>query len=176
MKKAILTTLLLAAFVTEAFAQFQIIDRSGNGIQTNSNGQYQITGQVNGNNVQLTNNGLQVSGAGGYFGIGNTSGMGMGGNSGQLMGLIQMASKIIGMLVPVMIALAVVAFFWFLVNFIWKGAEDPTKHKDAMKGMAFSVVAIFVMVSIWGIVAFIGTTVGIGQGGGIPDFKLPGFK
>lgn len=174
MKKAILTTLLLAAFVTEAFAQFQIIDRSGNGIQTNSNGQYQITGQVNGNNVQLTNNGLQVSGAGGYFGIGNTSGMS--GNSGQLLGLIQMASKIIGMLVPVMIALAVVAFFWFLVGFIWKGAEDPTKHKDAMKGMAFSVVAIFVMVSIWGIVAFIGNTVGISQGGGIPEFKLPGFK
>ncbi len=176
MKKAILTTLLLATFVTEVFAQFQIIDRSGSGVQMNSNGQYQVTGQLNGNNIQITDGGLQVSGPGGYFGIGNTSGIGMGGNSGQLVGLIQMASRIIGMLVPIMISLAVVAFFWFLVNFIWKGAEDPQKHKDAMKGMGYSIVAIFAMVSIWGIIAFMGTTLGIGQGGGIPDFKLPGFK
>lgn len=97
-------------------------------------------------------------------------------NTSQLTDLIQSASKIVSMLVPTMIALGVLAFFWYLVQFIWKGADDPKKHADGMKGMGYSILAIFVMVSIWGIIAFIGTTVGIGQGGGMEPLSLPGMR
>ena len=98
------------------------------------------------------------------------------GGSNQLENLILQFSTITGMLVPVLIALAVLAFFWFLVTFIWKGAEDPKKHADAMKGMGASLVAIFVMVSVWGIIAFMGTVLGIGQGGAINEIELPGVR
>lgn len=90
--------------------------------------------------------------------------------------IIVAISNIIGSLVPVMISLAVLVFFWFLVQFIWKGADDPKVHQNGMKGMGYSLLAIFVMVSLWGIIAFVGTTLGIGQGGGMNDFRLPGFK
>jgi hypothetical protein len=40
--------------------------------------------------------------------------------------------------------------------------------------MGWSIFAIFVMVSIWGIIGFIGGVTGIEQGGSIHGFKLPG--
>lgn len=175
MKKAILTLLLASVFVGQTYAQFNYVGPNGN-LQVNSNGQYQVGGMVNGNYVQTNSNGgFSISGPGGSLSIGNTNGFN-GSNASGLLGLIMLASRITGMLVPITIALAVLAFFWFLVNFIWKGAEDPKVHSDGLKGMGYSLLAIFVMVSIWGIIAFIGNTVGIGQGGSLPDFKLPGFK
>jgi hypothetical protein len=176
MKKAILTILVSTLFVTQSYAQFQVNGNvNGNPVQLNSNGQFQVGGTINGNQVIVGNNGVSVSGSNGFFSLGSVGSSGMG-NNGQLVGLIVSASRIIGMLVPIMISLAVLAFFFYLVRFIWKGAEDPKAHADGMKGMGYSIFAIFVMVSIWGIIAFIGTTIGVGQGGSLPDFKLPGFK
>jgi hypothetical protein len=37
-------------------------------------------------------------------------------------------------------------------------------------------MAIFVMVSVWGIIAFVGGILGIDQGGSIHGFKLPGER
>jgi fumarate reductase subunit D len=107
------------------------------------------------------------------FNFGGTSGAA---NFTPLQKIIVATSNIIGSLVPVMIALAVVVFFWFLVQFIWKGAEDPKVHQNGMKGMGYSLLAIFVMVSLWGIIGFVGNALGIGQGGKLPEFYLPGFK
>jgi hypothetical protein len=44
-----------------------------------------------------------------------------------------------------------------------------------MKGMAFSILALFMMVSVWGLVSFLGSFFGIGQGGsvGIPAIPTP---
>jgi hypothetical protein len=96
-----------------------------------------------------------------------------GANTTSITSLVVSAGTIVGMLIPVMISLAVLAFFWFLIQFIWKGKDDPKVHADGMKGMGYSLIALFVMVSIWGIIAFMGTTVGIGQGGRINDIVLP---
>lgn len=176
MKKALLTILLTTAFVAKGYAQFNYVGSNGTNLQVNSNGQYQVGGMVNGNYVQTNSSGgFSINGPGGSLSIGNTSGF-SGQNAGGLLGLIQLASKITGMLVPVTIALATLAFFWFLVEFIWKGRESADAHEKGLKGMGYSILAIFVMVSIWGIVSFIGTTIGIGQGGSLPDYKLPGFK
>jgi hypothetical protein len=82
--------------------------------------------------------------------------------------LINAASDILGKLVPFLITFAVLVFFWFLIEFIWKGSKDPAKRSESLKGMGWSIVALFVMVSIWGIVTFLGSLTGIGQGGTIP--------
>jgi uncharacterized membrane protein len=77
-------------------------------------------------------------------------------------------------LVPFLVGLAVVVFFWFLVTFIWKGKDNPEEQKKGRAGMMYSLLAIFVMVSLWGIITFIGGILGIGQGGSISGFNLPG--
>ena len=70
-------------------------------------------------------------------------------------------------------ALAMTAFFWGLAQYIWAIREgDAKKIKDGNQFMLWSVIAIFVMVSIWGIVLF-GQTVF--QFTGKTDIKLPSF-
>ncbi len=71
-------------------------------------------------------------------------------------------------LIPIAVTLAVLAFFWFLIMFIWKGSGDAAKRQEGLAGMGWSIVALFVMVSIWGLVGFIGSITGIGQGGKVP--------
>lgn len=91
-----------------------------------------------------------------------------------LVSLLILAQKVVGRLVPLLIGLALLAFFWFLVGFIWKGREDPKEQKKSLSGMGWSIVALFVMVSVWGIIGFMGSVVGINQGGTMSGFKLPG--
>lgn len=94
--------------------------------------------------------------------------------SNKAIGLINLAQTVVSRLVPLLIGLAVLAFFWFLVEYIWKGKDDPEEYTKGRAGMFYSVVAIFVMVSIWGIIGLIGSIFGVGQGGDIHGFRLPG--
>ncbi len=87
---------------------------------------------------------------------------------GQFLGLI---TKITNALIPIAVSLAVLAFFWYLIKFIWYGKEDAESKKVGLAGMGWSVVALFVMVSIWGLVGFLGSITGVGQGGKVP---IPG--
>jgi hypothetical protein len=93
-------------------------------------------------------------------------------NGAALVGLLNLAQDILSRLIPFAITLAVVAFFWFLIKFIMKSA-DPKDRADSLKGMGLSVLALFVMVSIWGIVGFMANLTGIGQGGTIPVPTVP---
>jgi hypothetical protein len=93
-------------------------------------------------------------------------------NSGALVSLVQMISTLIGMLVPVAVALAVLCFFWFLIKFI-TSEEEGDKKRKALGGIGYSILALFIMVSIWGIVGFLGNILGIGQGGSVPIPSVP---
>lgn len=94
-------------------------------------------------------------------------------NGTALTSLIVMISDLMKMLTPLAVTAAVLAFFWFLIEFIWKGKSDPAKQKTDMAGMGYSILALFVMVSIWGLVGFMGSIVGIGQGGSVPIPQVP---
>ena len=104
--------------------------------------------------------------------------IGTGANQGQvngsaLLNLLGLAQALVNKSVPLFVGLAILAFFWFLIEFIWKGSGDPAKRQESLKGMGWSIVALFVMVSIWGLVGFLGSVTGIGQGGTIPIPGLP---
>lgn len=73
---------------------------------------------------------------------------------------------IVASLIPIAFTAAVLFFFWGLALYISaQGSEDK---QDKGKGiMTWGIVAIFIMASIWGIVAFIGSALGIGQGTGV---------
>lgn len=81
---------------------------------------------------------------------------------------LQLVTNVTNALIPIAVTLAVLAFFWYLIKFIWYGKEDAVAKKVGLAGMGWSVVALFVMVSIWGLVGFIGSITGVGQGGKVP--------
>ena len=69
-----------------------------------------------------------------------------------------------------MFVVALILFFVGIFQYLAPGG-DATKRKDGMQYMGFGVIALFVMVGVWGIVAFISQTLGIGIGG---DIMTPG--
>lgn len=94
-------------------------------------------------------------------------------NDSMIVGLIKSVSNIVSMLVPVSVGVATLAFFWFLIEFVWKGRESSEKQQESIKGMGYSILAIFVMVSIWGIIGLLGNVFGVGQGGNVPIPTVP---
>lgn len=77
--------------------------------------------------------------------------------------------QLIGAATPIVVALALVYFFWGLGNFIL-GSADEGKRKEAIAIMIYGIIALFVMVSIWGIVNVLQTTFGIT---GSQDIRAP---
>lgn len=66
------------------------------------------------------------------------------------------------------ITLAVVTFFWGMVQFIWYKREGNAGNvKVGQSFMAWGLLALFVMFSVWGIISFVGGAVGIKTGGEI---------
>ncbi|HEY5382993.1 MAG TPA: hypothetical protein VIJ88_00315 [Candidatus Paceibacterota bacterium] len=78
--------------------------------------------------------------------------------------------SLINLTVGVLLALAVVVFFWGLVRFISESG-DAHGHTEGKERIIWSLIAIFVLVSVWGILAlmsvafFGGTATGGGTNG-----------
>ena len=83
---------------------------------------------------------------------------------------------LVNTLTPIMVAIALLTFFWGLVKFIF--AQGNEEAKVSAKGtMVWGVIALFVMVSVWGLVGFIGDALGIEQGESleeVPTVPIPG--
>ncbi|PIP55933.1 MAG: hypothetical protein CO183_01230 [Candidatus Zambryskibacteria bacterium CG_4_9_14_3_um_filter_42_9] len=67
--------------------------------------------------------------------------------------LITAFGNIVSTAIPIVVGLALLIFFWGLVKFIFaQGSEDAKEQGKRI--MIWGTIALFVMVSIWGIVAF----------------------
>ncbi len=76
--------------------------------------------------------------------------------------------RIINISIPIVVGLAILAFFWGLVRYIWsQGSEGKV---EAKKVMLYSLFAVFVMVSLYGIIALAQSTFGVDQTG---NFTAP---
>jgi hypothetical protein len=91
---------------------------------------------------------------------------------GNLETLLRSIGRLIDIALPIVVAIGLLAFFWGLVKFIFAGEEAK---KEGQSLMIWGLVALFVMVSVWGLVRFIGNAVGIGQGDTISVPKVPGL-
>ncbi len=89
-----------------------------------------------------------------------------GGSLSNLSKLVDSVGNIIRTLIPLLVAVALLVFFWGLIKYI-RAANDPAEAGTGKSIMIAGVIALFVMVSVWGIVGFIGDAVGIDQGGDI---------
>ena len=86
---------------------------------------------------------------------------------------VQGLGTVINSLIAVVVALAFLFFFYNLAIFIM--ASDKDKKEKSLSNIGYSIIGIFVIVSIWGIVAFIGGALGVEDGSAVPgDIQLPG--
>jgi len=77
---------------------------------------------------------------------------------------------------PFIISLTVLAFLWGLFNLVRSNSEKA--YKEAKQMIFFGIIALFVMVSVWGLVKILYNSINFGadpsrpaQGPGIPKFK-----
>ncbi len=79
------------------------------------------------------------------------------------LGILGVVSNIFGIVIPILITFAVI---WVIIGVIkYATAGDEEKQGEARKMIIHAIIALFVIVSIWGLVAILNQTFGIGQGG-----------
>ena len=71
--------------------------------------------------------------------------------------LMALLTNLIKQATLIVAALALLFFFWGLANFIINAA-DETKRKEGKQIMLWGIIALFVMVSVWGLVGMLKTT------------------
>ncbi len=78
-----------------------------------------------------------------------------------LQSLITLLTDLLDMVVPFLLAIAVVLFMWGVLKYIMSGDDDESRKK-ATSLMIYGIVAIFVMVGLWGLVGVLDGTFGFG--------------
>lgn len=78
-------------------------------------------------------------------------------NLQQILDFIQ---RTVRTLIPIVFGLAIVYFFWGLVQYI-RSAGDPKKAAEGKSIMIYGVIAIAVMISIYGLAAWLQQAFGI---------------
>jgi hypothetical protein len=81
--------------------------------------------------------------------------------------LIQAVGGLINDLIGLVIALALLAFFWGLAKFIFHIGGDEKAVEEGKRIMKWGLIALFILVSVWGIVGFAQRELGL------PDTTLP---
>lgn len=74
--------------------------------------------------------------------------------------LLQLFIDLLGSLMVFFYMLAFAAFFWGIVLFLLNTGDD-TKRQQGKSWMLWSVIALFVMIALWGIIGLITRTLGI---------------
>jgi len=79
---------------------------------------------------------------------------------GNAQSLLIQTKILINLLFPVVGGLALLYFFWGLAKLVLN-AGDEKGREEGKQIMKWGIVALFVLVSIWGIVIFIQRTLGV---------------
>lgn len=87
--------------------------------------------------------------------------------------ILVMVSDVMGMLIPMALSAALIAFFWGLAKFIWNSGSAETRQQG-MSIMISGIAALFVMVSIWGLVALLQRTLGVSSVTRVPAPSICG--
>lgn len=72
-------------------------------------------------------------------------------------GVFQMFQKVLTSVIPVLIGAAVVIFLFGMLRYINAG-DQPDARESGRQFMIFGIVALFVMVSLWGLVSVLSAT------------------
>ena len=89
-----------------------------------------------------------------------------------LLAFLQMITTAMGMLVPIFTGLALVYFIYGLAEHISDSGNEAKKAEGRNK-MIYGTIALFCIVSVWGIVTFVRNTIGVTDRTEIPSPKIP---
>ena len=67
---------------------------------------------------------------------------------------------VINFLIPLMLSLAVLVFFWGLVKYIANASDEAAKESGKTL-MIWGMVAIFIMVAFWSVIGYVQNTLGL---------------
>ncbi len=80
--------------------------------------------------------------------------------SGPLSGTIAQVTGVVNLLIPLMLAIAVLVFFWGLVKYIASASDEAAKESGKTL-MIWGMIALFVMVAFWGIIGYVQSSIGL---------------
>jgi len=66
--------------------------------------------------------------------------------------------------IPLIFAVAIVMFIWGVVQFFILNSDEEAKRAQGKQFMIWGVIALAVMLSVWGLVAILGATFGLNKG------------
>ena len=92
--------------------------------------------------------------------------------SGGIGGLFDCGIDIINHIIPFLIALALVYFIYGVANFVLSAGE-PGEQTKAKSMIAYGIIALFVMVSVWGLVNVLRNTFQFSSTTAPPAPKFP---
>ena len=68
--------------------------------------------------------------------------------------------------IPLLFGVAIVMFVWGIVNFFIIGAGEEAKREQGRQFMIWGIIALSVMIGVWGLVRIVGHTFNI-------DYAIP---
>lgn len=89
---------------------------------------------------------------------------------------IDIIRRILSWAFPAIITVAIFFLLYNVVQFIVKKGDDPKAAQALMKKIGVSIIALVAVLAIWGIMAFISSTLGLGIGGKINENFIPGVE
>mgnify|MGYP001276423118 CR=1 FL=1 len=89
--------------------------------------------------------------------------------------IVGVVGQLIRTATPIVVALALLYFFWGLAKYILAAGDEEAKT-EGRSIMIWGIIALFVIVSVWGLVGVLNTTFGIDQEATtpIPGVNVPG--
>ncbi len=81
--------------------------------------------------------------------------------------MVAFITRTVRSLIPIFFALAIIYFFWGLIEFI-RSAGDPKKAAEGKSIMIYGVIAIAVMISIYGLVSWLQNLLGVTNNAPLP--------
>lgn len=88
--------------------------------------------------------------------------------------LLDDVGGIITQLIPIFIGVAVLVFIWGVIKYVTAG-DDSEKRAQARSLMIYGIIAIFVIVSIWGLVAILQNITDTADQVGPDPIRIPGL-
>lgn len=76
-------------------------------------------------------------------------------------------------IIPLIFTVAMVMFIWGVVNFFIINADEEAKREQGRQFMIWGIIALAVMLSVWGLVGIVGSTFGIKGGNVLPQVTPP---
>jgi uncharacterized membrane protein len=89
--------------------------------------------------------------------------------------LLNVIKTTLNYIIPLLVSVAVIYFIWGVIEQVI--AQNEEERKQSRDRIIQGIVGLFVIVAVWGIVRFVGTTLGVSVSSDPQNFTdVPQFK